>query len=421
MMCAKLLRHKPASEHGPLLPGLRARLRGGHRVLRPDAASGCCGTRRRRSLVAVATLVADDPPLRRHPEGLLPGAGHGRDPRHLGGVADRSRSPAMAERQQALAREILKDPAVESLSSFIGIDGTNTTINSGRIQINLKPLEERRVERRRRHPPPAARAREGRGHHALHAAGPGPDGRGPRQPDAVPVQPRGRRTRGSSRRGCRASWSGCRRCRSCATSRATSRTRGSRRGSSSTATTASRLGITPQMLDDTLYDAFGQRQVSTMFTQLNQYRVVLEAEPRVPAAPRRPDARLPAVGRAAARCRSAPSPGSRRSTRRSPSTTRGSSRSSPSPSTSRRAPRSGEAVARDREGRAGARPAAEHPDELPGHGAGVPGLAREHSRSSSSRRSSRSTSCSACSTRATSTRSRSSRRCRRRASARCSR
>ena len=50
---------------------------------------------------------------------------------------------AMAERQQALAA-ILKDPAVASLSSFIGIDGTNTTLNSGRIQINLKPLEERK-------------------------------------------------------------------------------------------------------------------------------------------------------------------------------------------------------------------------------------------------------------------------------------
>src|SRR5262249_17525989 len=52
---------------------------------------------------------------------------------------------AMAERQQALAAAILKDPAVASLSSFIGIDGTNTTINSGRLLINLKPLRERRV------------------------------------------------------------------------------------------------------------------------------------------------------------------------------------------------------------------------------------------------------------------------------------
>src|SRR5207302_826687 len=51
----------------------------------------------------------------------------------------------MADRQQALARVILQDPAVESLSSFIGIDGSNTTLNSGRILVNLKPLAQRRV------------------------------------------------------------------------------------------------------------------------------------------------------------------------------------------------------------------------------------------------------------------------------------
>src|SRR6202020_1214630 len=50
---------------------------------------------------------------------------------------------AMGERQQELADVILHDPDVQSLSSFIGIDGTNTTINSGRIQINLKPLAQR--------------------------------------------------------------------------------------------------------------------------------------------------------------------------------------------------------------------------------------------------------------------------------------
>ena len=53
---------------------------------------------------------------------------------------------AMARGQQALAQIILQDPAVESLSSFIGIDGTNTTLNSGRILINLKPLEERKTD-----------------------------------------------------------------------------------------------------------------------------------------------------------------------------------------------------------------------------------------------------------------------------------
>ena len=59
---------------------------------------------------------------------------------------------AMVQRQQALAQVILKDPAVESLSSFIGVDGTNTTLNSGRIQINLKPLDERKVKCQRGHP-----------------------------------------------------------------------------------------------------------------------------------------------------------------------------------------------------------------------------------------------------------------------------
>jgi multidrug efflux pump len=64
------------------------------------------------------------------------------------GISEASQSisfPAMAEKQQELTHLILQDPAVESLSSFIGVDGTNTTLNSGRIQINLKPLEERKI------------------------------------------------------------------------------------------------------------------------------------------------------------------------------------------------------------------------------------------------------------------------------------
>ena len=52
---------------------------------------------------------------------------------------------AMAEKQQELAKVILQDPAVQSLSSFIGADGTNTTLNSGRMSINLKPLAERNL------------------------------------------------------------------------------------------------------------------------------------------------------------------------------------------------------------------------------------------------------------------------------------
>ena len=94
---------------------------------------------------------------------------------------------AMAERQQALAQVILKDPDVESLSSFIGIDGTNTTPNSGRIQINLKPRDQRKVnasEIIRRLQPELAKVE---GITLVHAAGAGPDGGRPRQPHAVSV------------------------------------------------------------------------------------------------------------------------------------------------------------------------------------------------------------------------------------------
>ena len=69
--------------------------------------------------------------------------------------------------------------------------------------------------------------------------------------------------------------------------------------------TASRLGITPQMIDDTLYDAFGQRQVSTIFTQLNQYHVVLEVEPRLPAQSGVAEEHLRPLGHRRRRCRSA--------------------------------------------------------------------------------------------------------------------
>ncbi len=58
-------------------------------------------------------------------------------------LADSVSFAAMSERQQALAAAILKDPDVDSLSSFIGVDGTNTTLNSGRMLINLKPRDER--------------------------------------------------------------------------------------------------------------------------------------------------------------------------------------------------------------------------------------------------------------------------------------
>ena len=84
----------------------------------------------------------------------------------------------MAQQQQALAAAILKDPDVVSLSSFIGVDGSNTTLNSGRFLINLKPHDERSADRRRRSSAASQREVAGvRRHHAVHAAGAGPDDR----------------------------------------------------------------------------------------------------------------------------------------------------------------------------------------------------------------------------------------------------
>ena len=126
--------------------------------------------------------------------------------------------------------------------------------------------------------------------------------------------------------------------------------------------TASRLGITPQMLDDTLYDAFGQRQVSTMFTQLNQYRVVLEVAARASSSsPDDLDERLPALGRrrlgAARRLHAT----SRR--RNAPLAVNHQGQFPVVTVSFNLAPRrlARRRGARDRDGAAGARPAREHP------------------------------------------------------------
>ncbi len=183
--------------------------------------------------------------------------------------------PAMAERQQELAKVILKDPAVESLSSFIGIDGINTTLNSGRIQINLKPLGERKVNAsdiiRRLQPELAQvsgitlfmqpvqdltvedRVSRTQFQYTLE------------DPDAAELS----------------IWASqlLDKLKALPVLRdvaSDQQNLGARASLFIDRDTASRLGITTQMIDDTLYDAFGQRQISTMFTQLNQYHVVLE-------------------------------------------------------------------------------------------------------------------------------------------------
>ena len=185
---------------------------------------------------------------------------------------------AMAQRQQELAKVILKDPAVDSLSSFIGIDGVNTTPNSGRIQINLKPRSQRKETASdiiRRLQPKLAditgitlymqpvqdltvedRVSRTQFQYSLESA----DANDlnlwvPRLIEKLKALPQ---------------------LNDIATDQLTN---GLKVELVIDRDTAGRLGILPQAIDDTLYDAYGQRQVSTIFTQLNQYHVVLEAQP----------------------------------------------------------------------------------------------------------------------------------------------
>ncbi|HEX4603665.1 MAG TPA: multidrug efflux RND transporter permease subunit [Candidatus Angelobacter sp.] len=186
---------------------------------------------------------------------------------------------SMAERQQKLTKVILEDPDVASLSSFIGIDGTNTTQNSGRIQINLKPHEDRDTTASdiiRRLQPELAKV-EGI---TLYM-----------QPvQDLTVEDRVSRTQFQySLEDADANelndWSA----RILAKLRTQPELRdvasdqqngGLKADLAIDRDTAARFGILPQTIDDTLYDAFGQRQVSTIFTQLNQYHVVLEVGPQ---------------------------------------------------------------------------------------------------------------------------------------------
>ena len=185
---------------------------------------------------------------------------------------------AMAEKQQALADVVLEDSAVESLSSFIGIDGTNTTLNSGRMLINLKPLNERKISASdviRRLQPQLDKV-EGI---TLYM-----------QPvQDLTVEDRVSRTQFQyTLEDANANelniWTKklidkLRTLPQLSDVATDQQTFGAQAKLAIDRVTASRLGITPQAIDNVLYDAFGQRQVTTLFTELNQYHLVLEALP----------------------------------------------------------------------------------------------------------------------------------------------
>src|SRR5207244_4459326 len=143
MMCSKILRHKPDAERGRFY---RWSEKGFNWVIERYGTTlrWVLDHQMATLIVAGITLAATILLYMVAPKGFFPV----QDTGLILGISEAPQSisfSGMAERQQALADMIRKDPAVDSLSSFIGVDGTNMTANSGRIQINLKPLDERNL------------------------------------------------------------------------------------------------------------------------------------------------------------------------------------------------------------------------------------------------------------------------------------
>ena len=276
MMCSKLLKHRPEHEQSRFyrsservwnsMIGLYDRSL--QWVLRRQTAT---------LLVAIATLVLTVVLYVYIPKGFFPI----QDTGVIQGVSEAAQTVSfqqMAREQQELASVILADPAVDSLSSFIVIDGTNTTLNSGRIQINLKPLAARHLSANdviRRLQPQLDKVsgitlfmqpvqdltvddRVSRTEFQYTLEDPSAaelNSFAPKMVAALQKLPELRDVASDQQVG------------------------GLQAKLVYDRETAYRLGISPSTIDQTLYDAYGQREVSTMFTQLNQYHVVLEVKP----------------------------------------------------------------------------------------------------------------------------------------------
>jgi len=276
MMCARLLRHVPETEQSAFYHA------SGRLFDRTIAAYGrllgwVLDRQGATLLVALGTLVLTVLLYVWVPKGFFPV----QDTGIVQGISQAPQSisfAAMAERQLALNRAILEDPAVESLSAFIGVDGTNATLDSGRVLINLKPLAERR----------ASASEVIRRLQQRLAAVPGI--RLYMQPvQDLTIEDRVSRTQyqftlETPDPAQLSLWTGrlvdrLAQLPQLANVASDLQDQGLQAFLAIDRDTAGRLGITPAALDSVLYDAFGQRLVSTIFTQSNQYRVVLEVQP----------------------------------------------------------------------------------------------------------------------------------------------
>ncbi len=275
MMCAKLLKQE---SHRPLGPIARVTERWWDAAIRAYDRSLVWVLNRQGLMlvIAVATLALSVFLYVLVPKGFFPQ----QDTGLIQGLSDARQTisfQAMAERQQAMADAILQDQAVDSLTSFIGVDGTNPTLNSGRMLINLKPFGQRdpadvviaRLQQRAAQVEGISLAlqpvqdltiddRLGRAAYQFMVV----DGDPARLYDWVPrlverLSQRHELTHVSSEL----------------------RPGGLSAYVEIDRTTAARLGVTPAAVNNALYNAFGQRIVSTIFTQAAQYRVILEADP----------------------------------------------------------------------------------------------------------------------------------------------
>ena len=276
MMCSRLLKHTPEASQGRFY---RASERAFNSVIAfyGRTLQWVLGWQVATLLVASATLGLTIFLFFVIPKGFFPI----QDTGVIQGVSEAAQSvsfPEMSSQQQQLSKIILQDPAVDNLSSFIGVDGTNTTLNSGRILINLKPLAARKINASdviRRLQPELAKVpgitlymqpvqdlsvedRVSRTQFQYTLEDPNVDELNTFAPQMLAkLQQLPELSDVASDQ----------------------QTLGLRAKLVFDRNTASRLGITTAAIDQTLYDAYGQREVSTMFTQLNQYHVILEVKP----------------------------------------------------------------------------------------------------------------------------------------------
>jgi multidrug efflux pump len=276
MMCSRLLKHTPESQQGWFY---RWSERGWEKIIDfySRTLRWVLQYQTITLLVAAATLVLTIVLYIFVPKGFFPV----QDTGLIQGISEAAQTASfdeMSSRQQALAAVILKDPAVDSLSSFIGVDGTNTTLNSGRFLINLKPIEDRKTSASdiiRRLQPNVSKV----GGVALYM-----------QPvQDLTVEDRTSRTQyqytledpdaNELDQWTRRFVNRLRQLPELQDVATDQQNGGLAETLVIDRVTASRMGISPQMIDETLYDAFGQRQISTLYTQLNQYHVILETLP----------------------------------------------------------------------------------------------------------------------------------------------